>query len=329
MKALVYRRNGAAQDVLEMTELDVQQPRAGQVRVRVAYSGVNPSDVKARADVAGTGMPYSFVVPHQDGSGVVVQVGAGVDTAWLGKRVWFFHAQLGRQFGSAAEYACLPVEQVAPLPDEVSLEVGASVGIPLMTAYRVVHGYGDISGKTVLVAGGAGNVGLYAIQLARRAGARVIATVSGASRDKARLAAEAGAELVLDYRSPELLQAGVIGATQGRGVDVIIEVNAAQNAHHYPQLLAMHGRVIVYGSQAAEIPLSYRGLMKVMGSVHFFLIYQLSPSELAATAQAVNALLAEQVLRHQPHMVFAPEEASLAHQHVEAGRLGKAMLRWI
>jgi NADPH2:quinone reductase len=326
MRAVVYRTTGPARDVLQVAEMPDPLPQPGEVRVRVAYSGVNPSDVKARADVAGVGMAHEFVVPHQDGSGVIDRVGEGVDPARIGDRVWIFHAQLGRQMGSAAEYVCLPAWQAMALPAATPLEIGAAVGLPLMTAWSAVHLYENLNGKTVLIAGGAGNVGLYAIQLAKLAGARVISTVSGANTGKADAAREAGADLVLDYRDEALLVDEVKRFTAQRGVDVVIEVNASHNASLYPSLLAHGGRVIVYGSQQADIALSYRGMMRVMGTVSFFLIYMLPPDTLARVAAAVTGLLEQGRLRHQQLLPFAPEQAFLAHEHAEAGHAGKALI---
>jgi NADPH2:quinone reductase len=273
-------------------------------------------------------MAHEFVVPHQDGSGVIDRVGEGVDVARIGERVWMFHAQLGRQMGSAAEYVCLPGWQAIALPTSTPLEIGAAVGIPLMTAWSAVHLYENLDGQTVLVAGGAGNVGLYAIQLAKLAGARVIATVSGTHPAKATAARDAGADLVLDYRDEALLVAEIKRFTAQRGVDVVIEVNASQNASLYPSLLAQGGRVIVYGSVQPDVALSYRGMMKVMGTVSFFLIYMLPQAALMRVASAITALLAQGRLIHQELVPFAPEQAFLAHEHVEGGHAGKALIAW-
>lgn len=326
MRAVVYCSNGPAREVLQVAEVAAPLPQPGEVRVRVAYSGVNPSDVKARADVAGLGMSHDLVVPHQDGSGVIDRVGEGVDPARIGERVWLFHTQLGRQMGSAAEYACLPAWQAVALPAATPLALGAAVGIPLMTAWSAVHLYDNLNGKTVLIAGGAGNVGLYAIQLAKLAGARVVATVSGAHSGKADLARAAGADLVLDYRDEALLVQEVRRFTAQRGVDVAIEVNASHNVRLYPSLLAQGGRVIVYGSQEPDIALSYRGMMKVLGTVSFFLIYMLPQDTLMRVASAVTGLLAKGRLKHQELLPFAPEQAFRAHEHVEAGHAGKALI---
>ncbi|OON62390.1 hypothetical protein B0920_02680 [Massilia sp. KIM] len=324
MKAVVYRALGPAAEVLGLEELEVPEPGAQELRIRVAYSGVNPSDTKARAGISQSAMAWPWVVPHSDGSGVVERVGAGLDPSWLGKRVWFFNAQWRRQHGSAAEYLCLPPSQVAELPDGVALELGAAIGIPLLTAWHAVHAYGELRDRTVLVTGGAGNVALHAIQLARRAGARVIATASSeAKRSQAR---EAGAALALDYRDMDALAAALRAATDGAGADLIIDVDASWYAPHYPALLAFGGRAVVYGSRAPDFRLDYRGMMRIFGSVSHFIVYLLPPAQLARAVEGVNALLRAGGQRFGPVLRFAPEDAAAAHRFVEEGKVGKAVL---
>lgn len=176
MKAAWYEEQGAAPDVLKVGDMAEPQPGAGEVRIRVAFSGVNPGDLLKRQNAFGVGMPYPRVIPHSDGSGTVDAVGEGVSREWIGRRVWCFRAQTYRPFGTAAEYTVVPFNQMVLLPEKVSLEQGACLGIPGITAHRAVHVAGPIEGRTVLVQGGAGAVGACAVQLAHRAGARVIAS---------------------------------------------------------------------------------------------------------------------------------------------------------
>lgn len=176
MKAAWYEKQGAARDVFTIGEMADPQPLAGEVRIRIAFSGVNPGDVKKRHDAFGIGMPYPRVIPHSDGSGTVDAVGADVAREWIGRRVWCYGAQSYRPFGTAAEYTVVPLKQVVQLPKSVLLEQGACLGIPGITAHRAVYVAGSVEGQTVLVQGGAGAVGACAVQLAHRAGARVIAT---------------------------------------------------------------------------------------------------------------------------------------------------------
>ena len=195
MRAAWYEKQGAARDVLVLGKMDDPQPRAGEVRIRVAFSGVNPGDVKKREDAFGVGMPYPRVIPHSDGSGTVDTVGEGVSREWVGRRVWCYGAQSYRPFGTSAEYAVVPLEQVAPLPAGVRLEQGACLGIPGITAHRAVHVAGSVEGRTVLVQGGSGAVGACAVQLAHRAGARVVATCRAETDQE--IASRAGADEVL------------------------------------------------------------------------------------------------------------------------------------
>src|SRR5215469_1423108 len=195
MKAAWFEKQGAARDVLTVGERDEPQPLAGEARIRVAASGVNPGDVKKRQDSFGVGMPYPRVIPHSDGAGTVDAVGKGVSQEWIGRRVWCYGAQSYRPFGTAAEYTVVPLQQAVPLPENAPAEQGACLGIPGITAHRAVHVAGPVRGRTVLVRGGAGAVGACAVQLAHRAGARVIATCRAES-DK-ETAFKAGAQEVL------------------------------------------------------------------------------------------------------------------------------------
>src|SRR6266568_5372774 len=203
MKAALYRSTGKAADVLRVEEIDRPEPGPGEVLVRVYASGVNPTDYKARSGAVPRPID-GFQVPHQDGAGAIEAVGAGVDPGRVGQRVWLYFAAAGRRWGTAAEWTVVPERQAVPLPDGASFELGATLGVPAMTAHYCLFADGPVAGRTVLVAGGAGAVGHFAIELAKRAGACVIATVSGP--EKAALAAKAGADLVVNYRSPDAAQ---------------------------------------------------------------------------------------------------------------------------
>ena len=202
MRAIWYEKLGPAHEVLKSGEMPDSVPGPGEVRVRIAFSGVNPSDVKRRAGSRDAAMPFPRVIPDMDGSGVIDRVGPGMEEKRVGERVWLHSTQWKRPFGTAAEYAVTPSHRAVPLPQVISLAAGASLGVPAMTAHRAVFGHGPVTGKTVLVTGGAGAVGFYAIQLAKWAGARVITTVSGA--EKAELARKAGADSVVNYKTEAL-----------------------------------------------------------------------------------------------------------------------------
>jgi NADPH2:quinone reductase len=243
MKAAWYEKQGAARDVLTIGKMDDPQPREGEVRVRVAFSGVNPGDVKKREDAFGVGMPYPRVIPHSDGSGTVDAAGEGVSREWIGRRVWCYGAQSYRPFGTSAEKTVLPLKQVVPLPEGVPLEQGACLGIPGITAHRAVHVAGSIEGKTILVQGGAGSVGACAVQLAHQAGARVIATCRAES-DK-EIATRAGADDVL------LTGGGLVKrvhALAPDGVHHIVEVAFGANIKTDTEVLAQGGSIATYAT---------------------------------------------------------------------------------
>lgn len=318
MKAAVYRRTGAAHDVLTLDDRPWPAPAAGEVRVRVAWSGVNPSDVKSRAGTRSNVMPFPEVTPHSDGAGVIDAVGAGVDAARIGERVWLWNAAWGRPNGTAAEAVVLPEAQAVRLPDDVDLAVGACLGIPAMTAAHAVLGYGGVRGQRVLVAGGAGAVGHYAVQMARLAGAsQVIATVS--SDAKAAIALEAGAHHAVDYRSPTFLDT-VRGLTGGHGVDRIIEVDLAANAAADFALLATGGLAVVYGSGQPEASVPFvPGILKNL-QLAFFIVYHLSP-QARATAQAqLTEWLASGALQHRIAARLPLSRIADAHALVESGQ---------
>src|SRR5262245_34776560 len=226
MKAAYYRSYGAASEVLEVGELPEPEPGPGEVRVRIRYSGVNPSDCNRRRGTRDR-PGYPLIIPHSDGAGEIDRVGAGVDRARLGERVWTWNAQRGRAFGTAAELVCLAAAQAVPMPAGVPLELGAGFGVPAMTAYFSLFADGPLAGRDVLVTGAAGAVGLYAAQFARLAGARsLIATVSGDA--KAAIARAAGVPVIVNYKQEKVAER-VLAATQKRGVDRISEVDFGGN----------------------------------------------------------------------------------------------------
>lgn len=320
MKAAVYRNKGRARDVLQVEDLPWPEPGPGEVRVRIAASGVNPSDVKTRAR---PGMDFPWVVPHSDGAGVIDAVGEGVDPARLGQRVWLWNGQWGRAMGTAAEAIALPARQAVPLPEAIAFETGASIGIPLMTAFHAVAQLGSLLGRTVLVPGAAGAVGLYVTQLARAAGARVIALVS--SEAKAALAREAGADAAIDYRREDVT-ARVKALTGGRGADAIVEVDAAANARHWGDWLAFGGQVVVYGSGQADMALPFRPLILGFVDVRFFIVYRLPDEALRLTLAGITDLLSRGSLRHPAPIVHALADIAAAHEVVEQGAPGKVLV---
>jgi NADPH2:quinone reductase len=246
MKAAWYEKQGAARDVLVVGEMADPVPAAGEVRIRIAASGINPGDIKKRQNTFGYGMAYPRVIPHSDGAGHVDQLGAGVSAEWMGRSVWCYGAQSYRPFGTAAEFTVVPVDQIAPLPEKVSMEQGACLGIPGITAHRAVHVGGAVNGLTVMVQGAAGAVGLCVVALARHAGARVIGTVRSASDQPAVL--NAGAHDVV-LSDKELIAR--IRALAPEGIDHTVEVAFGANIEVDVELLKLGGSIASYATDNA------------------------------------------------------------------------------
>ena len=324
MRAAIYTSKGPAADVLKIVERPQPQAAAGEVRVRIAFSGVNPSDVKSRSGTASRGNSYAEVTPHSDGAGVVDQVGDGVPADLMGRRVWVYNGQWERPFGTAAEYITLPASQVVPLPDGISFEVGASIAIPLMTAMHAVQACGSLLGKTVLVPGAAGSVGFYATQCAAVAGARVIGIVS--SDEKAAIARAAGASDVINYRSESLVER-VQALTDGHGADCIIEVDAAAHAAHYGSLLKFDGKAVIYGSGNPQITLPFGPMIVGFVTMIFFIVYRLQPAAMKTVLDGVAAVLERPGFLHPPTAIYPLDQIAAAHQQVERGANAKVLIR--
>ena len=245
MRAAYYEKNGSARDVLSLGEIDTPKPGPGEVLVRLKTSGVNPSDVKSREGRTRK-IVFPRVIPHSDGAGDIEAVGDGVPQSRVGERVWTWNGQWKRAFGTCADYIVLPAALAVKLPDHVSYEAGACLGIPAMTAYHAVEVAGPA--KTVLVSGGAGGVGHYAIQFAKARGATVITTVS--SDAKAKIARDAGADHTIDYKR-ENVGERVMAITNKAGVDAVIEMDFSGNAKLMPSVLHPRSTVVVYGNSSA------------------------------------------------------------------------------
>ncbi|WP_237212879.1 NADPH:quinone reductase [Falsiroseomonas oryziterrae] len=315
MRAAWYERNGPAREVLVVGEMPTPTPAAGEVLVRLATSGVNPSDWKTRSGTRPMAAPR--VIPHSDGAGVIDAVGPGVDHGRIGQRVWIWNGQWKRAFGTAATHIAVPTEQAVRLPDTTSFEAGACLGIPALTAWRAVQTDGGVAGQTVLVAGGAGAVGHYAIQMAKLLGAaRVIATVSSAA--KTAHARAAGADEVIDYRAENVVER-VRDLTSGRGVDRVVEVDLAANAALLPQIVARDGFCACYGSGKAEMSLPFGPMILSGAAIRFFIVYELPPAAREAGVAQVNAWLEAGALQHAIGRVLPLADIVAAHEAVEAG----------
>jgi NADPH2:quinone reductase len=318
MRAACYDRTGPAREVLQLADLPTPEPGPGEVRVRLACSGVNPSDVKSRAGLRTTVLAFPRIVPHSDGAGVVDRVGAGVSATRVGERVWVWNAAWKRAFGTAAQFVVLPAAQAVALPDGVAFDAGACLGIPALTALHAVRTDGGVAGRSVLVTGGAGAVGHYAVQMARLAGARqVIATAS--SPGKAELARAAGADEVIDYRQDDVA-ARVLALTGGEGVDRVIEVDFAANVGSSLASVRAEGDIVVYGSGRAEIAVPFFPAILKNVRVRFFIVYNLAAADRAAAVGQLTGWLREGRLRHNVAARLPLAAIAEAHELVEGGR---------
>lgn len=315
MRAAWYSRNGEARDVLVVGELPTPTPGAGEVRVRVAASGVNPSDVKARG---ARPLGAERIVPHSDGAGVIDAVGTGVSPERVGERVWIWNGQWQRPMGTAAEFIVLPQAQAVRLPESVDFAAAACFGIPLMTAFHAVRRLGDIAGKVVLVIGASSAVGHYAAQLSVLGGARVIGTVG--SEVKARHALAAGVDATIDYKTEPVAER-VKQLTTGRGVDAVVDMDFSSTVQLLAgAALAPHGTLVSYGSnEYADIAVPYRALLWNSYSLHFFLVYDLAAQDRRAAVDGVSRMVAGDRLSHTVAARFGMDEIAAAHETVETG----------
>ncbi len=321
MYAAWYEKNGPATEVLKFGEMPDPEPLPGEVRVRLHASGVNPSDVKARA--GSRKVVWDRIVPNSDGAGIIDGVGPGVEPSRIGQRVWVYNGQWERPHGTSAQYIALPAALAVPLANSLSFEQGACLGIPVMTAHRCLLADGPVAGRTVLVTGGAGVVAHYAIQLAKWAGAKVVTTVS--SEAKAAHARAAGADIVINYRNENVVER--IRAEAG-GVDRVVDVDFGKNLPVSAAVLKPHGAITCYASTSVREPVfPYNDLLRLNISVHPVFVYTMSD---AAKAQA-HADIARWVREAKPIFAIA-ERFSLAqvvqaHLTVERGeKIGHVLL---
>ena len=322
MLAAYYEANGSARDVMRVGEIPTPNAGPGEVRVKLAASGVNPSDVKARAGSRKIAWPQ--LIPQSDGAGVIDQVGDGVAKSRIGERVWVWNGQWKRAFGTAAEYIAVPSKQAIKLPDNVSFEEGACLGIPAMTAHHAVVLAAAAKGTTLLVSGGAGAVGQYVIQFAKLAGATVFTTIS--SPEKATLALEAGADHVVDYKREDV-GARVMDLTGKRGVDAMIDMDIVANAKLLPGVLRPKGSVVIYGTGGAEATIPSAFCLTNSISLRYFLIYEQDDADRARTVAAINDALAKgQLINRVAKPTYALKDIVAAHEAVEKGTIGNVVV---
>mgnify|MGYP001025390843 FL=1 len=315
MQAISYSKNGKAHDVLTLGEWDTPSPGPGEVRVQLHTSGVNPSDVKSRA-----GRPPAFerIIPHSDGAGVIDAIGPGVDPGRVGERVWIWNGQWQRAMGTCAQYIALPAEQAVLLPEHVSFEAGACLGIPALTAWQAIEHAGDIDGKTVLIVGAANAVGAYCVQMAKRKGARVIGTVG--SDAKAQMAQALGADHTINYKQADHVQQ-VVELVGVDGIDAIIDMDfASVSPFVSANALKSHGTIVCYGSNdMTQVTFDFKSWLYKSVTLKLFLVYDLTQTERTAALEGLSALLNADALQHHIGARYKLSETAIAHEAVEQG----------
>ena len=325
MKAAWYESQGAARDVLVVGEMPDPSPEPGEVRIRLSASGINPGDLKKREDAFRVGMSYPRVIPHSDGAGIIDQVGEGVDKARIGQRVWCFGAQSYRPFGTAAQYTVVPTQHAVLLPETVTLEAGACLGIPALTAHRAVHAGGLVAGRNVLVQGGGGAVGLFSIGFSRQAGAQVVATVRSPLDEQAALAAGAHHVVRVDHR-PQGEVSAELSSLAPAGIHHIVEVAFDVNFDVDLHLLAQGGAIAAYATQDARPGIPFWELL--FKNARLFLLgsddFPLKDKLMAAAA--TNELLDSGWKSLRIARTFPLEDIVGAHEYANAGPGGRVVL---
>ena len=320
MRAVWYEESGDV-NVLQFGEMPDPDPGPGEVRVRVVISGINPSDWKMRARA----MRFPKIIPNQDGSGVIDSVGEGVPASRVGERVWLYESNFDSAYGSAAEYTVQPAKHAVPLPESASFSDGACLGVPAMTAHRSIFADGPVTGKTVLVTGGAGAVANYAIQMAKLGGARVFSTIS--SDEKARIARDAGAEATINYRTEDVT-ARINELTDDLGVDRIVEVEFPANFDVSRKAIADNGGIAVYGfgdgaTEQPGVPFRFR---RSNINVRFVMVYTMPEETKKAAVDDITQWIANGQLTHLHGPHFGLDQAADASRAVESHAIGTVML---
>ena len=317
MRAAWYERTGPAHEVLVVGDVPEFEPGPGEVRVRLHSAGINPRDLKRRAGLGDRVMTEPRVIPGDDGAGRIDQVGPKVSNSRVGERVWVYFANYGRPFGTSADYVVVPAEQAVRLPAAATFDHGACLGIPALTAHRCVFADGPVDGKTLLVTGGAGGVGHYAIEMAVHAGARVIATASSDAKQQSAL--DAGAAVVVDRRRDDA-PAQILDAAGGPGIERIIEVDLAANLPVSVAVLAENATIATYSSHSDPTPsLPFYPLMRRGTTIQFVSVFSTPADQLRAAIDDITAYLEQDLLTHPVASRFSLESVAAAHDYVERG----------
>ena len=320
MRAITYSTQGPAREVLNRVDMDVPSPGPGEVRVRVAYSAINPTDVKMRGGLTPRAIT-DFQIPHMDGSGVIDAVGVGVDPARIGDHVWLMLVAHESRWGTAAEALVVDADRAITVPAGVSLEHAATLAVPSLTAAHCLREGGVVSGSSVLIQGGAGGVGRAAIELARHAGARVFATASTPAKQE--IARAAGAECVVDYRDPSAAQ-HILEASGG--IDCVIELNLGVNLELDLAVARTGSAIVIYAADGADPQVPIRRMMMACVELHFMILYNITPEELRASIATVSDALAAGALTPPPTQFFSLDDCVEAHEAQEAGPSARILL---
>ncbi|KRO33957.1 MAG: zinc-binding dehydrogenase [SAR86 cluster bacterium BACL1 MAG-121105-bin34] len=324
MKATWFNSFGSAKDVMQIGTQPKPSANHGEVLIKLSTSGVNPSDVKKRAGAFPNLLDNGLVIPHSDGAGVIESVGEGVDIDRVGERVWVYQAQYGRLLGTAAEYIALDSTRAVKLPDNTDFNVGACLGIPVMTAHRCVFSDGDIVNQTVLVTGGAGRVGYYAIQWAKIAGAKVIATASNAE-DRS-LCLSLGASAVVNHRESNWSKQ-VLEATGGEKINRVIDVEFGMNLPEVLECIATNGVIATYSSTVVKEPqLPFIRMMFMDITLRMVIVYAMPESAKLQAIHDINKALEQEKLQHRIAHILPLERIADSHQLIEKGGFGGCVI---
>jgi len=323
MKAAWYEKNGPARECLVVGEMGYTEPGPAEVGVKVITSGVNPSDVKSRM---GRPLGAPRIIPHSDGAGIVVSVGAGVSSARIGERVWLWNAQWGRTQGSACELLNIASSHAVKMPDHLDFESAACLGIPALTALQATRLCGPLEGKMVLVTGAGSAVGHYASQMARMAGASVIGTVGSAERGAHALSA--GVSHLINYKTESIVDE-VARITEGRGVDCVIDMDFSSTCELLQTTaIANHARVVCYGSNSPDVKMPFRPLLWKSVDLKFMLVYDLKPKDREECLAHLNEMLQSKALVHAVAKTTSLDDIASAHEWVESGKvMGNVVLQ--
>lgn len=324
MKAITFEKFGKSEEVLKIVDVDMPEVGENDVLVKMYTTTPNPSDTNKRNGSFPNLLDDGYVIPHSDGAGVVEAVGAGVDKSWIGKRVWLFNAQYGRRFGTAAQFISLNEEFIVELPDNISFQEGACLGIPVMTAHRCLFSDGCIEGKTVVVAGGAGRVGNYAIQLAKKAGAKVIATIVEERDREACL--EAGADAVINGIAEDAA-AQILEANNGQRVDRIVEVQFGANLSLDLDIIALNGVIATYNSTIVREPvIPFFRAMYQCPTIKFVIVYAMPLEARLHAIKDITGWLEEGSIDIRVSEVLPMAQIAKAHDLIEAGQVRGAVV---